>query len=176
MASVLDGYRKSSIGSHESKFFLNVPTDLKTPATKAFHMAFLRNDAATIETGIETETVNDVTQKTQPTEVKSYAPTQAFNGLLLKDDPVCKYLIDLYDRRAVGGDVYCEHLEVREWDGNKAIKNTVSVGVESIVYEAGNTVSITGSYGFTGDPEFGTATIDSDTGIATFTADESAAD
>ncbi len=168
--SVVDGYRKSSIGSHLTSFFLNVPTDLKTPETKAFHLAFIRNEAATIETGAESETIADVTQKVQPTELKSFAPTQAFSGVYLKDDPVCKYLLDLYDRRAVGGDVYCEHLEVRRWDNNKAIKSTVSVIVESITHEAGNQTMIAGTYGFVSDPIEGTATIAEDTGIATFTA------
>lgn len=170
MAGELESYRKSSVAAHLTSYFLEVPTSQSTPTTKAYHLAFLRAESTTIETGVESETIADVTLKTQPTEVKSYSPTQAFNQKYLKSDPVCQYLLNLYDKRAVGGDVYCNHLEVRRWDtGNKAIKNTVSIAVESIVNEAGDTMSITGTYGFVGDPVEGTATVDEDTGIATFT-------
>lgn len=170
MAADLTSYRASSVGAEETLFFLEVPTDMKSPETKAFHMAFLRQEASSIDTGVETETIADVTQKTQPTEVKSYSPTQEFSGLFLKTDPVCIYLQHLYDTRAVGGKAHCNHLEVRKWaeGGNVAFKSDVTVSISSITNEAGNQRMISGTFGFAGDPEEGTATIADDTGIATY--------
>lgn len=169
MAGELVKYRASSVGAEATLFFLEVPTSMSEPETKAFHMAFLRQEASSIDTGVETETIADVTQKTQPTEVKSYAPTQEFSGLFLKDDPVCIYLQNLYDKRAVGGAAHCNHLEVRVWDNNKAFKSDVTVSISSITNEAGDNRKITGTFGFAGDPEEGTAAIDAETGVATYT-------
>lgn len=169
MADELNKYRQSSFGAEETLFFLNVPTSQKTPETKAFHMAFLRQEADTIDTGVETETVPDVTQKVQPTEIKSYSPTQAFSGLFLKEDPVCQALEKVWRDRATGADAHFDHLEVDTWNDNKAYKTDVTVSVSSITNEAGDKRKIEGSFGFASDSVAGTATIDTDTGVATFT-------
>lgn len=168
MAGELQKYRNSSVGSEESLFFLEVPTDQSQPTTKAFHMAFLRQEASSVDTGVETETIADVTQKVQPTEVKSYSPTQAFSGLFLKEDPVCKALEKVWRDRATGAAAHFNHLEVLTWNANKAYKTDVTVSVSSITNEAGDKRKIEGSFGFSGDSIEGTATIDSDTGVATF--------
>lgn len=170
MADELNKYRQSSFGAEETLFFLNVPTSQEAPETKAFHMAFLRQEADTIDTGVETETVPDVTQKVQPTEIKSYSPTQAFSGLFLKEDPVCLALEKVWRDRATGADAHFDHLEVDTWNANKAYKTDVTVSVSSITNEAGDKRKIEGSFGFASDSIEGTATIDADTGVATFKA------
>lgn len=169
MAGELQKYRNSSVGAEESLFFLEVPTDQSTPETKAFHMMFLRQEASSVDTGVETETIADVTQKVQPTEVSSYSPTQAISGLFLKDDPVCIALEKLWRDRATGAAAHFNHLEVLTWDNNKAYKTDVTVSISSITNEAGDRRRIEGTVGYAGDSVEGTATIDVETGVAAFT-------
>lgn len=169
MAGELKKYRQSSFGAEETLFFLEVPTNQAEPETKAYHMAFLRQEADTIDTGVETETVPDVTQKVQPTEIKSYSPTQAFSGLFLKEDPVCLALEKVWRERATGANAHFNHLEVDTWNNNKAYQTDVTVSISSITNEAGDKRKIEGSFGFASDSVEGTATIDADTGVATFT-------
>jgi hypothetical protein len=169
MANELQTYRNSSVGAEESLFFLEVPTDPSTPDTKAYHMAFLRQEASSVDTGVETETIADVTQKVQPTEVKSYSPTQSFSGLFLKDDPVCKALEKVWRERATGASAHFNHLEVLTWNGNKAYRTDVTVSVSSLTNEAGDKRKIEGSFGYSGDSVEGTAEINAETGVATFT-------
>ena len=172
MAGTVIDFRKSTVKNADTLFFLEVPTDLATPSTKAFHMAFLNMEANSIDTGVETETTADVTLNTQSTDVKSYSPTQPFSGNFLSEDPVCKYLQHLFDTRAVGGAAHCYMLEVRKWEkgGNVAKKRDVSISISNITNEAGDTRKIEGTYGWASDDIEGTATIDDSTGIATFTA------
>lgn len=169
MANKLDEYRASTVGSEQTKFFLEVPDDLAQLQTKKYHQAFLRHEASNIEANPETETITDVTQKVQPTMLKSYAPVQPFGGLFLKDDPVCKYLQYLFDKRATGGAAQVKHLEVRTWDKNKAFETMVSIAIETIENEAGGFRRITGTFGYVGDTTEVKATIDNNTGIATVT-------
>lgn len=169
MAGELQKYRNSSIGAEETLFFLEVPSSADSD-TKAFHMAFLRQEADTVDTGVETETIADVTQKVQPTEVKQYSPTQSFSGLFLKEDPVCQALEKCWRDRATGAAAHFNHLEVLTWDNNKAYKTDVTVSVSSLTNEAGDKRKIEGSFGYSGDSVEGTATIDKETGVATFTA------
>lgn len=168
MAGELQNYRNSSFGAEETLFFLEVPSN-GDDGTKAFHMMFLRMESSSVDTGVETETIADVTQKVQPTEVTSYAPTQPISGLFLKDDPVCKALEKVWRQRATGADAHFNHLEVCKWDGNKAYKTDVTVSISSITNEAGDKRRIEGTVGYAGDSVEGTAQIDEDTGIATFT-------
>lgn len=177
MAGELQKYRNSSVGAEESLFFLEVPTDQKTPDTKEYHMMFLRQEASTVTTGVETETIADVTQKVQPTEVSSYSPTQAFSGLFLKDDPVCIALEKCWRDRATGADAHFNHLEVLTWkpaEGGEgksvAYMTDVTVSVSSLTNEAGDKRRIEGTVGYAGDTVEVAATIDTDTGIATFEA------
>lgn len=169
MAGELTKYRNSSVNAEESLFFLEVPTDQATPETKAYHMAFLRQEASSVDTGVETETIADVTQKVQPTEVKSYSPTQSFSGLFLKDDPVCIALEKCWRERATGAAAHFNHLEVLTWNKNKAYLTDVTVSVSSLTNEAGDKRKIEGTFGYCGDSTDGTATIDAETGVATFT-------
>lgn len=169
MADELEKYRASTVGAYETKFYLEVPTDLSQPTVKKFHQAFLRHESSNIEANPETETIADVTQKVQPTMLKSYAPVQPFGGLFLKDDPVCKYLQNLYDTRATGGAAQVKHLEVRAWDNNRAFQSEVSVAIETIENEYGDFRRITGTFGYVGDSKEVKATVDDETGIATVT-------
>lgn len=163
----LDDYRKSTVGAEESLFFLEVPDS--SGSSKAFHMMFLRADNSSVDTGVETETVNDVTQKVQPTEVSKYSPTQTLSSYFLKDDPVCKALEKVYRDRATGAAAHFNHLEVLTYDSNKAYKTDVTVSVSSITNEAGDKRKIEATIGYAGDSIEGTAEIDNESGIATFT-------
>lgn len=166
--AVLDNYRKDTVGSEESLFFLEVP-DSGSDDSKAYHMMFLRAESDTIDTGVETETISDVTQKTQPTEVKAYSPSLSLNSYFLKSDPVCKALQDVFDKRATGAAAHFNLLEVRTWDSNKAFRTDVTVAVSSIPNEAGDKRKIEATIGYAGDSEEGTASINAETGVATFT-------
>ena len=163
----LDDYRKSTVGAEESLFFLEVPDG--SDSSKAFHMMFLRADNSSVDTGVETETVSDVTQKVQPTEVSKYSPTQTLSSYFLKDDPVCKALEKVYRDRATGAAAHFNHLEVLTYDSNKAYKTDVTVSVSSITNEAGDKRKIEATIGYAGDSIEGTAEIDNESGIATFT-------
>lgn len=163
----LDDYRKSTVGAEESLFFLEVPDS--SSSSKAFHMMFLRADNSSVDTGVETETVSDVTQKVQPTEVSKYSPTQTLSSYFLKDDPVCKALEKVYRDRATGAAAHFNHLEVLTYDSNKAYKTDVTVSVSSITNEAGDKRKIEATIGYAGDSIEGTAEIDNESGIATFT-------
>lgn len=163
--------KKSTVGSEEVLYFLEVPTDLATPETKKYHMAFLRNESNSKETGVERETIADVTQKVQPQEVKSYSVTQPFDGPFLKEDPVCRYLMHVFDKKLTGGDAHVNMVEVRKYEkgGNVAYKRDVVVAVENVTGEAGALLRISGNYGYASDDVEGTATIDNETGVCTFT-------
>lgn len=181
MANELQTYRNSSIGAEETLFFLECTEDPdKTPeGEKAYHMAFLRQEASSVDTGVETETIADVTQKVQPTEVSSYSPTQSFSGLFLTEDPVCRTLEKVWRERATGASCHFNHLEVLTWksagDGKfVAYQTDVAVSVSSLTNEAGDKRKIEGTFGYTGDSIKGTATIDQETGVATFTPDGTA--
>lgn len=173
MAGNVIDMKKSTVGAEETLWFLEVPTDLQTPETKAFHLAFMRMEESSEESNVETEVIADVTQKIQPTEVKSMSPTLPFSGPFLKDDPVCKYLSHIYHKRLVGGAVHANMLKVMTYDKNKAYKYDISIAVSGFPNAAGDLLNVTGTYSITSDGEEGTATIDKTTGIATFTAKDS---
>lgn len=181
MATALQTYRASSVAAEKTLFFLNVLLDpYKAEGAenkKEFHMAFLRQDASSIDTGVETEAVSDVTQSTQPEEVMSYKPTMSFSGLFLAEDPVCKFIEKVWRDRATGEECHTDLLEVDTWrnEGNDsspaycAYLTDVAVSVSSITNEAGGKRRIEGTFSYASDPVKGTATFDGDTGVATFT-------
>lgn len=180
MPGTLDDYRKSSVAAEESLFFLGLPTG--SQGAEELHMLFLRSDASSIDTGVNTEDVADVTQKTQPSEITSYSPTQSLSGLFLKDDPCCQALEKLFRDRAVGEDTYFSLVEVDYWKEHSssttespawvAYKTQVSIEVTSLTNEAGGKRRIEATIHYTGDPVSGKTTAKPTTaGIVTFTAD-----
>ena len=181
MPGTIDDYRKSSVAAEESLFFLGLPTGSGTPATEEFHMLFLRGDNSSIDAGANTEDVADVTQKTQPSEITSYSPTQSLSALFLKDDPCCQALEKIFRDRAVGEDTYFNLVEVDYWkeatgstsESPKwvAYKTQVSIEVTSFTNEAGGKRRIEATIHYTGDPVEGyTSAKPTSAGIVTFTA------
>lgn len=180
MPGTIDDYRKSSVSAEESLFFLGLPTG--TESAEEFHMLFLRGDNSSIDAGANTEDVADVTQKTQPSEITSYAPTQSLSALFLKDDPCCQALEKIFRDRAVGEDTYFNLVEVDYWKEHStstaqdvkwvAYKTQVSIEVTSFTNEAGGKRRIEATIHYTGDPISGyTAAKPTSAGIVTFTAD-----
>lgn len=164
MAGELAKYRASTVQSQETLYFLEVGES----SSKAYHMLFLRAESATIDTGAETEDIPDVTQKTQASEISKYKPSMTLSSVFLKEDPCCKAILEVWDKRATGSATHFNLLEVRTWDENKGIKNDVSISVSNITAEAGNKIKIEATLNFTSDPvEVTGVSIDSDTGIAT---------
>lgn len=160
MANELAKYRASTVQAEETLYFLEV--------SNAYHMLFLRAEAATVDTGAETEEIPDVTQATQAEEISKYKPSMTLSSVFLKEDPCCKAILDIWDKRATGADTHFNLLEVRTWDDNKAIKNDVSISVSSITAEAGSKIKIEATLNFTSDPvDVGTAIINGETGVAT---------
>ena len=164
MANELARYRASTVQAEETLYFLEVGES----SAKAYHMLFLRAESATIDTGAETEEIPDVTQATQAEEISKYKPSMTLSSVFLKEDPCCKAILNIWDKRATGADTHFNLLEVRTWDGNKAIKNDVSISVSSVTAEAGSKIKIEATLNFTSDPvDAGTAEIDAETGVAT---------
>lgn len=182
MPGTIDDYRKSSVAAEESLFFLGLPTGTGTPPTEEFHMLFLRGDNSSIDAGANTEDIADVTQKTQPSEITSYSPTQSLSALFLKDDPCCQALEDIFRSRAVGEDTYFNLVEVDYWKEHStstteskkwvAYKTQVSIEVTSFTNEAGGKRRIEATIHYTGDPVSGcTSAKPTTAGIVTFTPD-----
>lgn len=180
MPGTIDDYRKSSVAAEESLFFLGLPTG--SQGAEEFHMLFLRGDNSSIDAGANTEDIADVTQKTQPSEITSYAPTQSLSALFLKDDPCCQALEKIFRDRAVGEDTYFDLVEVDYWKEHSssttespawvAYKTQVSIEVTSFTNEAGGKRRIEATIHYTGDPISGKTTAKPTTaGIVTFTAD-----
>lgn len=168
MADLAD-IRKSTVGFEKTLHFLNVKGTGES-ATAAFHVIALRCESDSIDTGVSTTDVPDVTQKTQGTEISSYAPTIKVSGVFLKDDPVCQTIRDIYRKRLTGSDCHFDYLEVDQWDSNKAYKSDAMIEVTSFPNEAGSNSQLEYTIHLTSDPEEGTATIDAATGVATFTS------
>lgn len=179
-SSTIDDFRKSSVAAEESLFFLGLPTG--TEGAEELRMLFLRGDASSIDAGANTEDTSDVTQKTQPSMVTSYSPTQSLSALFLKDDPCCQALEKIFRDRAVGEDTYFNLVEVDYWKEHSsstelapkwvAYKTQVSIEVTSFTNEAGGKRRIEATIHYTGDPVSGyTAAKPTAAGIVTFTAD-----
>lgn len=179
MPGTIDDYRKSSVAAEESLFFLGLPTG--TSSAIEYHMMFLRGDNSSIDAGTNSEDIADVTQKTQPSEIVSYSPTQSLSALFLKDDPVCQALENIFRSRAVGEDTYFDLVEVDYWKETAdstdqspkwvAYKTPVSIEVTSFTNEAGGKRRIEATIHYNGDPVTGYTTAKPTTaGIVTFTA------
>ena len=172
MADLAD-IRKSTVGFEKTLHFLKVKGTGDSAAAD-FHVIALRCESDSIDTGVATTNVPDVTQKTQGTEISSYSPTIKVSGVFLKDDPVCQTIRDIYRKRLTGTDCHFDYLEVDQWDSNKAYKSDAMIEVTSFPNQAGSNSQLEYTIHLTSDPEEGTATIDAATGVATFTSKASA--
>lgn len=104
-------------------------------AAKTYNLMNIRGDANTWETGAETETINDVTQKVQPTEITSVAPSLSVSQLALTDDPVYLMFKKMFDTNATAADTHRKILRVEYTDD---FMTTISE-----VYSADATVQVT---------------------------------
>lgn len=164
----LSTIRGSVIAASETLHFLKVKASDDT--AEAYHMVAIRCEASSITTGVKTEDVADVTQKTQGSEITGYQPTIEVSGVFLSSDPVSAKIYELYKKRAVGSELHMKHLAVDVWDGNKAQECDAIIEITSFENSAGGNKQIAYTIHLISDPVDGTATIDDTTGVATFTA------
>lgn len=164
----LSTIRGSVIGAHETLHFLKVQGADDTAAS--YHLVAIRCEASTVTTGVQTEDVADVTQKTQGSEITGYKPTIEVSGLFLSSDPVSAKIYDLYKQRALGSSLHMKYLSVDLWDSNKAQECDANIEITSFENTAGGNKHIAYTIHLISDPVNGTATIDNATGVATFTA------
>lgn len=164
----LSTIRASVIGAHETLHFLKVKG--ADDENAAYHMVAIRCEASSITTGVQTEDVADVTQKTQGSEITGYQPTIEVSGVFLSSDPVSAKIYELYKKRAVGSELHMKHLAVDVWDGGKAQECDANIEITSFENSAGGNKQIAYTIHLISDPTDGTATIDDTTGVATFTA------
>lgn len=163
----LSTIRGSVIAASETLHFLKVKASDDT--SEAYHMVAIRCEASSITTGVKTEDVADVTQKTQGSEITGYQPTVEVSGVFLSSDPVSAKIYELYKKRAVGSELHMKHLAVDVWDGNKAQECDAIIEITSFENSAGGNKQIAYTIHLISDPVDGTATIDDTTGVATFT-------
>lgn len=164
----LSTIRGSVIAASETLHFLKVKASDDT--AEAYHMVAIRCEASSITTGVKTDDVADVTQKTQGSEITGYQPTIEVSGVFLSSDPVSAKIYELYKKRAVGSELHMKHLAVDVWDGNKAQECDAIIEITSFENSAGGNKQIAYTIHLISDPVDGTATIDDTTGVATFTA------
>lgn len=164
----LSTIRGSVIAANETLHFLKVKAPDDT--AEAYHMVAIRCEASSIETGVQTKDVADVTQKTQGSEITGYQPTIEVSGVFLSSDPVSAKIYELYKNRTVGSALHMKHLAVDVWDGNKAQECDANIEIKSFENSAGGNKQIAYTIHLISDPVDGTATIDDKTGVATFTA------
>lgn len=163
----LSTIRGSVIAANETLHFLKVKG--ADDEAEAYHMVAIRCEASSIETGVQTEDVADVTQKTQGSEITGYQPTIEVSGVFLSSDPVSAKIYELYKKRAIGSSLHMKHLAVDVWDGNKAQECDANIEITSFENSAGGNKQIAYTIHLISDPVDGTATIDDKTGVATFT-------
>lgn len=175
MANELATYRASTVGSEEVLYFVEVPDSLSAWDVKSYHMALLMAESNTMDSGVETEDVPDVTTKVAGHVIKSYKKTFTHEGVFLKGEPVCEFERYLFDNDEVGDKTVVNLLQVYTFDEvSTGIYNAykyvatceVSAGVGG---EAQGKANIGATYTITSEAIVGTVSYDTETGIATFT-------
>lgn len=111
------------------------------------------------------------------TNVDSYAPTINSPQTAYKGDPVFDYVDELRQKRAVGDECITDLLMVYIYDSKEgttyaAEKQKVAIQIDEFGGDGGGNTSITYTINFIGDAVRGTATINTETKTATFTAAE----
>lgn len=169
--------RKSSVGSEQSRYFLNCAQDAVvdmgagTITSGTFNMMFLMAENNNVEAGASLETVADVTQKVQPSEPQYEGVTIPYSGLFLKEDPVCQALETLYRTKPVGEASHFYMIEEDKWAGTsgKFWITDVAIVVTGITNEAGNKRRIEATIGLAADWKDVTTTLSVDENEGTIT-------
>ena len=176
MANELATYRASTVGSEEILYFINVPNTAGDFTDKDYHMALLMAESNTMDSGVETEDVPDVTTKVAGHVIKSYKKTFTHEGVYLKGEPVCEYERYLFDNDEVGDKTVVDLLQVYTFEGNnvsgyKAYKYVATCEVSAGVGgEAQGKANIGATYTITSEAVEGLVTYDTESGVAEFTA------
>lgn len=168
--------RQSTVGSEELLYFINVPKDLSTMATREFHMALLMAESNTMDSGVETDDPADVTSKVASHVITAYKKSFSHSGVYLKEDPVCLYEEYLFDHEVTDSRANCEIIQLKTYatGGNVAFKYPAICEVSSFGGDAQDKVHVEATYTIIGEGVEGTATFDKDTGVATFEPKEAA--
>lgn len=175
MADELKKYRSATVGSEEVLYFFNVPTDIATWETKAYHMGLIMAEANTSESGVTTEDPPDVTSKVAGHAITGYKKTITHTGPYLKGEPVCEFERFLYDHDITDERTTVDVLRIYTWDTDdggkmKAFRATAVCEVtQGPSGSAQAKAQISATYTYTSEEEEGTATFDKETGVATFT-------
>ncbi len=178
MANELATYRASTVGSEEVLYFVNVPNDLDDFTDKDFHMALLMAESNTIDSGVETEDVPDVTTKVAGHVIKSYKKTFTHSGVFLNGEPVCEYERYLFDNDEVGDKTVVDLLQVYTFEGDNTegyvgYKYTATCEVSNGVGgDAQGKANISATYTITSEAEEVLVTYDTETGVATIVEEE----
>ncbi len=176
MANELATYRASTVGSEEILYFVEVPTSTSAWSTKAYHMALLMAESNTMDSGVETEDVPDVTTKVAGHVIKSYKKTFTHSGVFLKGEPVCEFERYLFDHDEVGDKTVVNLLQVYTFEGDNttngytAYKYTATCEVSNGVGgDAQGKANISATYTITSEAVAGTVKYNTESGVATFT-------
>ncbi|MCM1167963.1 MAG: hypothetical protein NC299_17300 [Lachnospiraceae bacterium] len=122
----------------------------------------------------QTTTAQDVTQDTAETDITGYQPSIAVSKSVSKSDPAFEFINEIRVHRKILSDAYADILMVDVFNGNNggsypAIKQPVSVQIDSFGGPASDPLTIAYTYNYRGDAVRGTAAIGKD-GKVTFTA------
>lgn len=120
----------------------------------------------------QTTTVQDVTQDTAETDITGYQPSIAVSKSVSKSDPAFSFIDNIRRNRSILSDAYADILHVDVFNGSNgsypAIKQPVSVQIDSFGGPASDPLTISYTYNYRGDAVSGTATVTD--GSVTFTA------
>ncbi|MDE7360977.1 MAG: hypothetical protein K2N38_03480 [Oscillospiraceae bacterium] len=121
----------------------------------------------------QTTTAQDVTQDTAETDITGYQPFIAVSKSVSKSDPAFDFIDDIRRHRKILSDAYADILHVDVFNGSNgsypAIKQPVSVQIDSFGGPASDPLTISYTYNYRGDAVQGTATITG--GSVSFSAD-----
>ncbi len=154
------------IPRHKVLAFYGVPETVEGVTTVTFHrMRFFTNIAKNKNPQDYTRKYTD--EKSQRSDIVSYAETISATFDRHSGDPVHEDIIDISDRELVGSDAKREIIWVQV-DTGKAVKRTVSVVPNSEGSDA-NTYTQSADFRAGGEPAAGTASSSDDWMTATFT-------
>lgn len=123
----------------------------------------------------QTTTTQDVTQDTAETDITGYQPSIAVSKSVSKTDPAFDFINEIRRERKILSDAYADILHVDVFNGSSgsypAIKQPVSIQIDSFGGPASDPLTIAYTYNYRGDAIQGTATITG--GTVSFTPDSS---
>lgn len=116
-------------------------------------------------------TTQDVTQDTAETDITGYQPYISLSKSVSKTDPAFDFINDIRRNRKILSDAYADILHVDVFNGSgssyPAVKQPVSVQIDTFGGPASDPLTISYTYNYRGDAVEGTATITN--GTVTFT-------